>query len=243
MSLSFICAGFYDEEVKPFTALDFSDSDGSCMTSKNPYVLYADTLSGSIAPEVMLKETGADYQLVNIDMAAGEHREPAYLAINPAGQVPALKLPDGAVIGESAAMMIVLGERHPSANLTPAVDSDQRAQFIRWIIYMAASPYMSFVHYSHPERYITDTPSLAPVRDAAMRKLMDQFAVLEDAIAGTPYFLPGKYSALDIYLAMLIEFFEEPAVVTERFEKISRLYTAVSKRPHYMEVMSKHRAL
>jgi glutathione S-transferase len=109
------------------------------MTSTPAYTLYWEALSGAMAPQIMLEEMGVAYRKVAVDMARGEHRSPEYLAINPTGQVPVLGLPDGTVIGESAAIVLVLGERHPEAGLVPLVGDPDRPAFLRWLIFMAAN--------------------------------------------------------------------------------------------------------
>ena len=48
-----------------------------------------------------------------VDVFAGENRQPAYLAHNPAGQTPALLLDDGTCIAESVAIMEYIEELHP----------------------------------------------------------------------------------------------------------------------------------
>lgn len=88
---------------------------GSCVTGGNEamYCLCWEALSGAILPQVMFAEMEVPCERIPVDMHAGEHRSPEYLAIHPAGQVPALALPDGTVFGESGAIALVLGERHP----------------------------------------------------------------------------------------------------------------------------------
>ena len=67
----------------------------------------------------MLEEMEIDYEKIPVDMTRGAHLSPDYLNLNPTGQVPALGLPDGSVIGETAAIILTLGERHPESPLVP----------------------------------------------------------------------------------------------------------------------------
>ena len=89
------------------------------MTRAETYTLFWEAMSGAMAVELLLEEMELDYTRVPVDMARGEHRSPDFLALNPTGQIPALRLPDGTVIGESAAIILTLGERHPGP-LVPA---------------------------------------------------------------------------------------------------------------------------
>ena len=64
----------------------------------------------------MLEEIGEPYDLHVLGMKKGENREPAYLAVNPMGKVPALRHGD-AVITEVAAVCCYLADAFPGAKL------------------------------------------------------------------------------------------------------------------------------
>ena len=81
------------------------------------YRLYWAPDTGSMAPQVILEEVGADYELVLLNYDAHEETEADFLALNPRGQIPALVLPDGTIITESAAMVLHIADAHPEANL------------------------------------------------------------------------------------------------------------------------------
>jgi glutathione S-transferase len=70
--------------------------------------LYWSPRAASEAAMAALNEVGAEYRAEKIDMKAGEHKSPEYIKINPNGLVPALKLGDGRVMFETAAMVLYL---------------------------------------------------------------------------------------------------------------------------------------
>ena len=59
-------------------------------------------------------EKGIDIETVEHDLLGGENRAAAYTAKNPGGQMPALELDDGSVIGETVAVCEYLEEKNPS---------------------------------------------------------------------------------------------------------------------------------
>ena len=67
----------------------------------------------------MLEELGVPYRMEKFSLKKGEHKSPAYLAINPMGKVPALKHGD-AVVTEVAAICTYLADAYPKAGLAPA---------------------------------------------------------------------------------------------------------------------------
>jgi glutathione S-transferase len=204
------------------------------------YKLYWEEMSGAIAPQAMLEEMKIDYEKVPVDMARGAHLSPDYLNLNPTGQVPALGLPDGSVIGETAAIILTLGERHPDSPLVPCSASDERPGFLFWLIHMATSGYMAFGRSNHPERHTTDQDALEPVRLAAEAHIERLFEKLEDAITGSPFFQPSGYSALDIYLTMLTSWHRDKAALFRKNTKLGRLCSTVESRPSYKQVMRDH---
>lgn len=204
------------------------------------YVLFWEAQSGAIAPQVMFEEMSIPYEKRPVDMAAGEHKTKGYLDINPTGQVPALRLPEGVVIGESAAIVQVLGERHPQAALVALAGEPDRPEFLRWLSFMAASIYMTYVRANHPERFTTDGSSTEPIRQVALEQIEEQFRIVDEAIAGKPYFLARGFSALDIYLTMLTVWHPDKAELFVRNRRLGALCTSVEARPAYARVIREH---
>ncbi|TNC82961.1 MAG: glutathione S-transferase family protein [Oleiphilus sp.] len=79
----------------------------------------------------MLEEMGLDYDYQLIDLSKGESQSPAYLDINPAGKVPALKA-DGAYLTESAAIINFVAALKPERELVPDASPFRRAQYDQW---------------------------------------------------------------------------------------------------------------
>ncbi len=76
-------------------------------------------------------ERGIELDTVEVDIMAGENRQDAYLAKNPAGQLPALELDDGTVISEVTAICEYLDE---TADGTPLLGNtpEEKAQARMW---------------------------------------------------------------------------------------------------------------
>ncbi len=205
------------------------------------YKLFWEAMSGAMAIELFLEQADIAYERVAIDMSAGEHKSAAYLSLNPAGQIPALMLPNGQVIGESAAIILTLGELHPDTSLVPLPRTEHRPSFLRWLIYMSASPYMAFVQFNHPERFLDDERSHPPLIENARTRLLSQFSLLDAAISGRPYFLPEGLTALDLYLFMLVEFFSDRDALFAGRERLARLHAEMSALDSVKRVLPRHR--
>ena len=105
------------------------------------YKLFWSKSAGSMAPEVLFEEIGAAYEKVLVDLDKEQNRSAEFLAVNPMGQIPALVLPDGTLMTESAAMVLHICDRHPEAKLAPPAGGSESARFQRWLVYMAAALY------------------------------------------------------------------------------------------------------
>ena len=166
----------------------------------NPYKLYGWSGSGSVAVQVALEEGGVPYERIWVG------KEPdalaAYRRINPTGKVPALALPDGTLMAESAAMLIHLAAAHPAAQLAPQPGTSRHALFLQWMVYLSANVYEAVLRIYYADRYL---PAGASGADAVReRGTADYLSHLELIAASLgPYVLGDSYSVADPYLYML----------------------------------------
>jgi len=99
--------------------------------------LYYNPQSRAMIAKWLLDEAGVDYQTVHIDFQKGEHKSSQFLAVNPAGKLPALVDGDTKVF-ENAAICLYIGDKFPAARLAPATDSAQRGRYLSLIVYSTA---------------------------------------------------------------------------------------------------------
>ncbi|MBX3188969.1 MAG: glutathione S-transferase family protein [Labilithrix sp.] len=94
-------------------------------------VLYHHPFSRAANVVWMLEEVGQPYELSPVDIMKGAHKAPDVVALNPMGKLPILTDGD-AVVTESAAIALYLGDRHGYGTLAPRVDDPARATYLRW---------------------------------------------------------------------------------------------------------------
>ena len=118
----------------------------------------------------MLEEVGAPCELERITFAKGEHRTPEYLAVHPHGSVPALVDGDLKLI-ESSAIVMHLADKFPAKNLAPALGTDDRARYYRWMVYVPATvdPVLEAIT-MHP-RMLPEPKRVAAIAEEGKRKL------------------------------------------------------------------------
>lgn len=202
----------------------------------NGYALYARQGGGSIAPQILLEEIGASYKTVWVDH--DEAARPSYRQICPTGKIPALSLPDGSAIFESAAICIHLTDTHEDANLAPRAGTAAHARYLQWMLFLATGVYGAVLRLYYSERF-TSGGDAAGVKAAALAEFESHLALVEQQL--TPCLLGSAVSAADIYLFMLAGWHPDgDAAVRARFPKVGALCTLVAARPAVARVMSQN---
>lgn len=204
------------------------------------YILHWEYMAGSIVVHAMLEEIQPEYDLRHVDMAGGEHTHPEYLSKNPVGRVPALTLPDGSTIGETGAIVILLGETFPQSEITPLPGDEDRSVFLFWLNVMVSAGYPTVTRLGHPERYAFTSDAIAEVKRQCTIDLDCFFDLMEGAIKGEVFFLKQGFSALDYYLAMLIGGAPDQEKLFATHPKIKALFISAIQRPAYKKAMQTH---
>lgn len=162
--------------------------------------------NASMAPHILLREIGAPFTLVLVDRTVQAHRQPAYLALNPNGQIPVLRDGD-LVLYEAAAICLHLADTHPGAALAPALGTPERAHFYKWLVWMTNTLQATLMHYFYPERLVDEgnADGAAQVRRLAQGRIGGLLDQLDAQFAGhgQPWLLGARYSAADAYAFML----------------------------------------
>jgi glutathione S-transferase len=206
--------------------------------SASTFRLYGRPNAGSLAVQIVLEEIGAPYELRWVERTP-EALE-AYRRINPAGKVPALVLPDGTSVCESAAILTYLASAYPAAHLAPAAGSAAHARFLQWMVYLSANLYETALRYYYAERYSTaGAAAQAGIKERALEDYLRHLEAVHEALA--PYVLGAAFSAADPYLYMLAGWYPgDAAALHERLPKLARHTTLVRQRAATLKADADH---
>ena len=203
------------------------------------FTLYGDLGSGAFSAEAALAEAGAPYRFELVSLEKGEQKQPAFLAINPSGKMPALRLPEGEIITESAAILLTLADHFPQARLLPPQASNDRALAYRWLAFMAGEIYPIVEIVDYPERFMPPGGDAKALRTIARDRIRERIAIVERMIKG-PFLLGAGFSILDIYAAMFTRWSLEPDWKLAHIPRLMALADAVSQRPAIAPVWQRH---
>jgi glutathione S-transferase len=146
--------------------------------------------SSSMAPHIALREVGTDFEIQSLSFARREHRDPAYLAINPEGKVPTLLI-DRRPLTEVAGILFYLARRFPHAGLLPVGDPETEAHVVSWMSFLAST-----VH---------------PARRKGVDHALDVYRIVEKRLGERMFVAGSKMSVADIHLFRLFWRFRNSA--------------------------------
>ena len=106
--------------------------------SESDLILYHAPQTRSSSVLILLEELDAPYTLRDLNFRVGAQREPAYLAVNPLGKVPAI-VHNGALVTELGAIFIYLADAFPQKGLAPAIGDVLRGPYLRWLVFYGSA--------------------------------------------------------------------------------------------------------
>jgi glutathione S-transferase len=196
------------------------------------YTLYYSPGTASMVVHLALLEIDAPFQLVKVDFERDEQHGADYLKLNPRGQVPTLVL-GGRPYFESAALLMLLAERHPEAGLAPPAGSARRGDYFQWIVFFANSLGPAYRQWFYPpDLGSAEHPPF--VREALRRKIEDAWSLVDAHLAAHgPYMLGAEFSAVDLLALMYMRWSRNmPRPVTE-WPALKRYADRLRARPSW----------
>ncbi|MEE2981424.1 MAG: glutathione S-transferase family protein [Pseudomonadota bacterium] len=197
------------------------------------YILYGGGVSRSVGPQMVLEEAGLPYELRHVDIAAGDHRTAEFLAVNPAGYVPALVTPEGETLHEAAAIMLYLADRHQLHDMAPPPDDPLRGRFYSRLFFHTSDIQPAHKRSNYPQRYTLDPADTERVRNAARAMARERWAVLDGFLAADgPYHLGERFSLLDLHMAVWVNYGLGAARdLADEFPAVGACFARVMARP------------
>ena len=196
------------------------------------YKLFYAPKSASMGIQVILEEIGIPYELIPTTIDRDKPSPPEQIEINPNGWVPVLTWDDGAMY-EYAAITMFLCDRHPQANLAPAIGDPSRALYLQTLVYFSNSVQNAFQLSYYPDRFVDTTADESSAQRRGNRRLRETWKVIDDQIGNNEWMLGDRFSAADIYLFMLSTWLNSalghPAI--DEFSNVKRIANVVMQRP------------
>ena len=177
--------------------------------------VFGDSISGNcLKVKFVADRLGRAYEWVEVSVLKGETRTAEFLALNPAGQVPAVRLADGSTLAQSNAIMLYLAE---GSDLIPR-DSFERAQMFQWLFWEQYSHEPAIAVLRFQKLYLKKAdseidPNLRP-------RCLKVLALMDEQLEGRTHFVGTKLSLADIALVAYTRFAHQAGLDLAQFPQV-----------------------
>ncbi|MEM7554109.1 MAG: glutathione S-transferase family protein [Cyanobacteria bacterium P01_A01_bin.84] len=148
--------------------------------------LYGGAFSRASIVKWYLEELQVPYEFVTLDMKAGEHRQPDFLAINPIGKVPTI-VDEDFILWESGAILLYLDEKYGKKSYS----TKEKAKIFQWVLFGNSTLSTGIFVESNREK---ELPKLMkPLNDLFEKQtylLGSEFSVADVAVCSILAFIP-----------------------------------------------------
>lgn len=186
--------------------------------------LYSAPGACSLAVHIALREVGARFDLVRVDLRSRKLEDGRELAsVSPRGYVPVLELADGSRHTEGAALLQYVADLDPARRLIGAAGSPRRLAVIEWLTFIGTE-----LHKAFGWLFLPDTADTT--RATVTRRLADHFAELDRHLQAHEW-LATEYSVADVYAFTIVSWAAPLGVSLEAFPALRVFLGRVAGRP------------
>lgn len=187
---------------------------------------------------IALHEAGANFEAKRLNMAEGEQRSAAYLAVNPKGRVPALVTPQG-VLSETLALLLYVAQTHPQARLAPLDDPYRLAHMQEFNSFLASTVHINHAHRPRAARWADDEAAHKAMQAKVPQNMRDAFTLIEQHYLGEQTWVLGdEYSVADPYLFTMAGWLKSDGVDIQEFPRVAAHFERVKARPAVQKALA-----
>lgn len=186
--------------------------------------LYFSPLACSMASRIALFEAGKSATFIQTNTRTKRLLDGSdFLAVNPMGQVPVLRLDDGAILTENPAILGYIADLAPSASLMPAGRA-ARAQVEKWLSFVGSELHVGIY------MPLLDAAANEEAKAYARSKIAGRFGTLERHLASRE-FLEEAFSVADAYLFVVLNWSQFVGIDLAEWPAISAFKARLATRP------------
>jgi glutathione S-transferase len=176
-----------------------------------------------------LQEIGAPFESITVNLQQGEHRDPKYLRLNPAGKLPTL-IDGDLVLTESAAIVMYLAEKFPEKRLLPE-GLKARAEHNRWLLFTVTELEQPLWRIARHTFLYPEAERIEADAAIARREFKEMAAVLEAHMRRRKFVVGEHVTVADFVLAYTLDWANEESLLEDAptlLAYMERMY----QRPH-----------
>lgn len=187
--------------------------------------LYYSPASCALASHITLHELGLPFELEKVDLAKKVTASGAdFLKINPKGYVPALKLDNGEMLTEGAAILQYLADLKPASGIAPANGSFERYKVQEWLTFIGTEIHKTFSTLFNPV-------APAEAKEQAVATLGRRFNYVSGELQGKDYINGKSFSIADAYLFTTLTWAQYVKIDLSQWPVLQQYVARISARP------------
>ena len=167
----------------------------------------------SIRVRWTLQELGVEFESIPINLLAGEHLQPKFLKINPAGKIPVL-VDDDLVLTESVAIVLYLADKYSNKGLVPT-ELKERAQVNRWLLFAATELEQPLWRIARNTMLYPEDQRLPADVVLASQEFKAMAAVLEDHMQRRQFLVGDTVTVADFVAAYTLDWANEDRLLDD----------------------------
>jgi len=183
---------------------------------------------------IAIAELGAEVELEQVDLMAGENRQPAHLERNPSGQLPTLELDDGSFLAEITAIVEYLDEKTAGSLIgSTAEERAQTRMWVRRIDLNICENLGSGFRFAEGLPLFKDRMHCIPQAADDFKEIVrDKLIWLDGLMDGKEFICGDRFTLADILLFSFLEFGASVGQSLDaKCERLQAWYARVAARP------------
>ncbi len=193
--------------------------------------LYYSPGACSLASHIALHETGLPFEIDRLikttKMTAGGED---FMQINPKGYVPTIKLDDGSILTEGAAVLQYIADQKPESGLAPKCGTMERYRLQEWLTFISSEIHKSFSPFFNKD-------ATEEVKTNSRNHLIKRLAYVETQLANNPYLMGDHFTVADAYMFVVVNWSNHVGFDLGPFPKIQEYLARIAVRPAVQAAM------
>lgn len=162
--------------------------------------LFTSPRACSLACHIALEESGLPFTPKIVRIRKGEHKLDDYLALNPWGKIPALRIDDAVLTETHAILSYIADSTAPDVELIPRNDPLLRARAHEWMNFLSSTVHIAFRPLFRPGYLISDEALYPKLHEVGIPNLRKTLLEVDRRLQGKTWALGDAFSVVDPYL-------------------------------------------
>lgn len=193
--------------------------------------LYYSPGACSLASHISLRETGLPFDIDQFIASTGKTASGEdFKQVNPKGYVPTIRMDDGSILTEGAAILQYIADQNPASSLAPKAGTMERYRLQEWLTFIGTEIHKTF----SPLFSKTVSPE---ARDRAHDLLTRRLGYVETQLANRPYLMGDSFTVADAYLFVVVRWSNRVGFDLAKFPRIQEYLARISARPSVQAAM------